>query len=270
MPVGLAYLKEKKQILITDTDAGLIRIIDIDGNYLNSINPDNLLEKPAAIFISDQKEIYIQEMLLEKVFVFDSEFRYLRVFGDERLQTPFNMIVDDETELVYLSTYLNNLITIWNGKTCEFIKEFSLNSPLSLSIVSDKLFVVSAIDIELFTLKYSVDISENNNNCIYVIDKNTLEILKMISISRFIHPKGLVVDDKMNFIFAALDLHSINEDKIENSKPSKYLIKLNENGEFLQKTKLGLSGTFQVLFVEKKIFFTRGFRTPPLYMIEFK
>ena len=48
------------------------------------------------------------------------------------------------------------------------------------------------------------------------------------------------------------------------------LFKISENGDLLQKTSLSLSGIFSMIVIDKKMFAIRGYRTPPVYMIEFQ
>ena len=162
-----------------------------------------------------------------------------------------HMKIDDDTDTIFMTSYLNNTLTVWNCATGEFINNISINSPLSLTLSNDKLFVLSANDVGIFSREYTIQINENNQNCMYVLDKKTLEILKSINISSFVQPKGLTIDSEMNFIITCL-------------------LKINEKGDLLQKTVLGFDGgIIQVLFFENKIAFSRAFRTPRVYLAEF-
>ena len=261
-------MKAKEEILVTDPEGRAIRILDKNGNFLRSIIPNVVLERPGTICVSSKNEIYIEEMILEKIFVFDENFNLLREFGDERLQMSLHMKIDDDTDTIFMTSYLNNTLTVWNCATGEFINNISINSPLSLTLSNDKLFVLSANDVGIFSREYTIQINENNQNCMYVLDKKTLEILKSINISSFVQPKGLTIDSEMNFIITATDLHltEVHYSK----KQSTCLLKINEKGDLLQKTVLGFDGgIIQVLFFENKIAFSRAFRTPRVYLAEF-
>jgi hypothetical protein len=271
LTVGLAHVKENGHILITDPESSSIRIMDENGNYMRAVYPNELLQKPGAICVSSKSEIFIVDMCLEKIFVFDKDLIYLREFGDSRLQWSFNMIIDFKTDIIYMTSFLNNNLTAWNGNSGEFLNEISLNSPLTAYIAPchEKILVISAIDVGIFSREYTAQISENNDNCIFVIDKKSLEILQSIDISKFIQPKGLMIDEKMNFYITAAEIEQVNINETNNKKPSRHLIKFNENGEALQKTLLELEDTFQVIFFEKKLLISRGFRSPQLFLIEF-
>ena len=269
LSVGLAHVKENGQILVTDPESSSIRIIDENGNYDKAVYPNEFLQKPGAMCINRKNEIFIVDMCLEKIFVFDKDLNYLREFGDSRLQCTSHMIID--IDIIYMTSFLNNNLTVWNSNTGEFLNQMSLNSPLSSAIAPchDRIFVISAIDVGFFSREYTAQISLNNDNCIFMIDKISLEILNTIDISNYIQPKGLMIDESLNFYITAAEIEQVNTNETNAKKPSRHLIKFNEKGDFLQKTLLELEDTFQVIFFEKKLLISRGFRTPQLYLIEF-
>ena len=269
LAVGLGYVTEKQEILITDPESGKIRVLDNNGNYVREVIPLETLQKPGAMCISDKNEIFIEDIILEKVLIFDKDFNYLRELGDSRIQMSLNMTIDNADYVVYMTSFLNNNLTAWNAQSCEFVNQIYLNSPLSLAVSRDRILVISAVDVGIFSREYTAQISENNNNCVFVIDKKSLEILNSFNISNYIQPKGIIIDADMNFFITAAELQTVNKETISEKKPNRFLVKFNENGEFIQKTSLEIDCTFQVLFFEKKILISRGFRSPPLYLIEF-
>ena len=313
--VCLTYFEEIKRIIITDFNDRSFKILDLNGNYLGSYNPDQLLERPGPVCVSNSaKEIYIQDHAYEKIFVFDTNFKFLRDFGDERCQTPFGSTIDETTSRIYLSAYLNNLITMWDTKTGNFVAEIEIFSPTFMNIFRSKLFVMSATESEIFTTEATLEATINNQNSIFIFNKYNYEILNKIQIKNCIHPKGLHIDDCMTIYLTAYDI-SLNESMKEakasevsnvrvqsTSTPNenstetttanenggeqgqtqnqsnsfntndrtRCLYKLSENGEIIGKTNLSLSGIFSMVIVDKKLYAIRGYRTPPVYMIEFE
>jgi hypothetical protein len=320
--VCLTYFDEMKRIIITDFNDRSFKVLDLNGNYLGSYNPDSVLEKPGPICVSNiAKEIYIQDHIFEKVFVFDTNFKYLREFGDERCQTPFGSCIDEVVCRIYLSSYLSNLVTIWNTKTGDYISELEVFSPTFISIFRSKLIIMSATETELFTQTNIETIIENENS-IFIYNKFNYQLINKLKISNCIHPKGLYIDDNMNIYFTAYDIginsefkepyipngtwrsrnltndnrliindvmrntfvnnnHDRNgNDEVGNHVPlstssgigerTRCLYKISENGDLLQKTSLSLSGIFSMVVIDKKMFAIRGYRTPPVYMIEFQ
>ena len=283
------------------------KVLDLNGNYLGSYNPESMLERPGPVCVSNiLKEIYIQDHVYEKVFVYDTNFNYLREFGDERCQTPFGSCLDEATNKIYLSAYLSNIITIWDTQSGDFINDIEVYSPTFMHIFRNKLIVMSATESEIFNTKASMETAINNKNSIYIYNKFNYQILNKIKITNCIHPKGIFVDDCMNIYLTAYDLEdnkishheelhegdtvTINNDIMNNIRTpynesdnqqittqtlfnvnghSRYLFKITESGEFVQKTNLNLSGIFSMVIVDKKMYAIRGYRTPPIHIIEF-
>ena len=268
-PLGFAYLKEKEQIIMTHYESKSIFVLDKDGNFVKEINKHKeLLMVPVGVTVGWNSEIFVTDMGVEneKIFVFDKELNYIRHFGDIRIQNSFHIIFDNHK--VYLTSFLNNNLSCWNAISGEFLNQIPLNSPLSLAASSDKLFIISSKDVALFTSAYSKQINEKYGNCVFIIDKNSLEVLKKIDISKYAQPKGIIIDDQMNFYITSLD--SSNEYTSKNRKLLRDLIKFDEHGEILQKTSLEIENTFQIIFYEKKLLISSGyFKTPPIHLIEF-
>lgn len=280
--VCLTYFDSIKQILISDFNDKSFKVIDLNGNFIGSYNPNSVFERPGPIAASNiVKEIYVEDHILEKVFVFDLNFNYLREFGDERLETPFGMTIDEKAHTIYLSAYLSNAVTIWNTQSGDFLNEIRINSPTFMEVFNNKLIIMSATETEIFTFDNLTEVT--SSNAIYIYNKITLEVLNKIKIANYVHPKGLYIDDKFNIYMTAYDIEMYNNSDNDDSSSqltnsddagapyrTRFFYKFNDSGECVQKTHLPLGSIFSMVVVGKKMFAIRGYRTPPIIIIDFE
>ncbi len=73
------FISRNDQILVTDRDAGEIKVYDYYGNYLFAIGQN--LKKPCGITIDDRNIIYVTDVEQDKIFVFDFSGGELAAFG---------------------------------------------------------------------------------------------------------------------------------------------------------------------------------------------
>ena len=85
--------------------------------------------------------------------VFNSKYEFLREFGDERLDLPFEILVDSDTNFLYQTSYLNNTLNVWNALDGSFVKSSTIECPSYMRIDNNRLYVLSAIESEVFASK---------------------------------------------------------------------------------------------------------------------
>ena len=71
----MALIENNTVVLITDWKRNLLHLVDLDGNILNSLNPNNIFKRVlgVCVLISDSKEeLFIGDAEHRKVFVLNS------------------------------------------------------------------------------------------------------------------------------------------------------------------------------------------------------
>lgn len=263
-----SFIDSLKCFLITDVTLKKIILIDLNGRVIQEINPDSILDQPGSICSNKRNEILVHDYAKLKVFVFDDKFKLIKQLANEKLVLSFDMVTDDQTETLFLSNYFNRSVTAWNLETGELKNEVAINAATFLKQKYDKLYVLSAIESELFTqMAKREDKVEYNDNCVYILDKLSFQILKKLNIQTCLHPKGLFVDDQLNIYTSGYTIYDNNENP-------KFLFKYNQKGDFVQRVNLNVSFIFGLTIHQNKLLIFRGITNAhptetPIYIIEF-
>jgi hypothetical protein len=233
-----------------------VHIFDLNGNHLKSVKPNEKLKKPRGIYVLDQ-EIYIGngDDNEAQIFVYDLEFRLKRKFGDFNLSSPHNLMIDKEYNKnnLYVSHCLNDKITVWEAKSGMFIDKIEIESPMEINFTKQSLFVISCIllgNAEIVNNKVGKIIK--GGNCIYEIDKSSLEIKRKI-IGEWYSPGGilkLLFNGNLQTIAYTFDKNRIKSE-------FRYLLTLDKNGRILSQILLdGIQSIHDAEVVDNKIIIT--------------
>ncbi len=237
----IAYLESKKQFLITDREDKTIKILSNNGTYLGEYNPNLMLEYPFAIYVNNYtNEIFVGDYKKQCVFVFDENFNYITEFGNDIAKAPNTITMDRLTNLIYCTDYWYDRVTIWKGDRTtasnlhsnkySLHREFHCDSPAYVQVAEDKIFIVSAVELETDESNVKVKDIKKGSNCIFVIDKLKHECLFEIRLKNWIEPYGLFVDSKMNIYTSASEL-----DNESNISITAFLFKFDMNGRLITK-----------------------------------
>jgi hypothetical protein len=264
-----SFIDSLKCFMITDITLKKIILIDLNGRIVQEINPDSLLDQPGSICSNTNNEIFVHDYAKLKVFVFNDKFKLIRELANEKLVLSFDMIADDQTKTLFMSNYFGRSVTAWNMETSELKNEVAINAATFLQQKHDKLYVLSAIESEIFTqMAKREDNVEYNDNCVYILDKLSFQILKKLKIHTCLHPKGLFVDDLLNIYTIAYTIYDYNENP-------KFLFKFNQDGNFVQRVNLHVSFIFGMTIYQNRLLIYRGITNAhpteiPIYLIEFE
>ena len=246
----IAYFEAKEQYLITDREDKTIKILSKTGNYLGEYNPNLIFEYPFAIYVNNLKnEIFVGDYKLQCIFVFDENFNKITEFGHDVAKAPNTITMDKITGLVYCTDYWYDKVSIWYGEqpssdygdNCKttgnfhctkytLSNEFTCDSPAYIQIADSKIFIVSAVELEIEENTSKLKDIKKGANCIFVFDKIKLCILFKIKLKDWIEPYGLVVDSQSNIYTSASNLDNDN-----NISTTAYLFKFDKNGCLLNK-----------------------------------
>jgi outer membrane protein assembly factor BamB len=232
-----------------------VHIFDLNGNHLKSVKPNEKLENPLGIYVLDN-EIFIGNCDVDEpqIFVYDFDFRLKRKFGDFNLSSPQYLIIDKEYNKnnLYVSDG-DNKTTIWEAKSGMFIDKIDIETPMEINFTKQSLYALSGIpfgNAEIINNKVEKIIK--GGNCIYEIDKNSLEIKRKI-IGEWFSPGGI-----LKLLFNGnLQTTAYTFDKNRIKSEFRYLLTLDKNGRILSQILLDdIQSISDVAVVDNKIIIT--------------
>ena len=214
-----------------------MHLLDLDGNILKSINPNNVLKCPSGICVlhdPNEEKIFVGDSVHHKIFVFNSNFDLKFQFGDQNLKIPCHMQIDNEFDKsrLYVSDFKNDKITIWNTSNGSFISQIEIETPNNIIFTHNSLFVSSPV------FKHQIQTRNNKvikiiqgGNCIFEIDKASLEIKRrIIVIGIWYLPSLLNIEPNGNLQIIAYDyINNITK------SDTGYLLTIDQNGKVIEK-----------------------------------
>jgi hypothetical protein len=256
----MTLLENNKKLLISGPKRNQLHLLDLDGNILESFDPDNLLKSPSSVFLlkSDTNEeiIFIGDSGQHEIFAFDSNFQFKFKFkfshlmqaraGYMRIDTELNDEFDKSR--LYLCDYINDKITIFDSCDGKFINSIDVEFPKHIFFTLDNFYVSSPVADALMINNKVIKINKGGN-CIFEIEKRTLEIKRRI-IGNWYSPHLLNIESNGNFQILAYTLD-------ENLIVSKciYLQIIDQNGKIIDKVELNsVEKISDTVLVNNKIF----------------
>jgi hypothetical protein len=119
----------------------------------------------------------------------------------------------------------DNELTVWNIDEQRIIKEVKLDRPEYVQLKNDKIYVTSALSFETVDNKKNSTVKlKSGSNCIFVLDKLSLNIERTIEFDDWLQPAGLYIDSDENILTTAY-LWDKNRVKSE----CRYLFFINQN-----------------------------------------
>jgi hypothetical protein len=267
-PHGLALIENNTKLLATDLYKFVLVLFDIEGNYLKSFNPHNLLDLPIGVCVlskdldedsdsdeeSNEEKIFVGDGANHKVFVFDLNFNLKYQFGDENMKVPYYMKIDNayDKSRLYASDYENHEITVWNAKTGKFIDKTFIRAPMQICLTEDCLYVSNYL--------YQFEQYDNGvvkfneaGNCITELNKETLGVLRRITGDWFA-PNLLSVESNGNINIAAC--------AFDNVSPSQMLsfFTIDPNGKVLKEVEMEMHRDEKedIILVDNRIYGSIG------------
>ena len=145
---------------------------------------------PRGVVINhDNQRIFIADMSNSRIQVWSMEGDYLSEFGRDILQSPWGIVIFDNSIYIsdcsgqFLSKWCYNEFTLVNkSKTSEGSKPGQLNYPSGLDIDEEEIFVVEyrnkRISVFDLNLKFKRIVANNVDSCCLRVRDNTIYIVE--------------------------------------------------------------------------------------------
>ena len=252
----MVLFKNASQLLITDEIKSLLHLFDIDGQFLQSINPEQILQQPLGLYVlikEFDEEIYVGDCFNHQIFVFDSNFLYKNQFGDERIKVPQFMEIDTQSKnnLIYISDIKDDEITVWNYEKGDYIGKIEIVSPLEMKFNNDNLFVTSGISFKLNESTNKVECIEKGCNSIFLFDKiYPFQLKREIKNDEWLSLSTLhITTNRLIYTIA----YEVDRNGVKSEFKNFYTV--DEHGNLLKKVLLdGIKYLCDVVFLKNKIF----------------
>lgn len=177
----IKWINDKNRYMLTSSYTHVIVLIDEVGNLIDKRNPNRILSKPWALcYHKTKQEIYVGDNHYHLIFIFDTNLKFLRKFGENLFNNIFDMVIDEPQNNLFTVDMFEGLLQVVNLDTMKINYKIYLNSPTFVTLNSTKVVVVSSIDL------------------IYVIDKDTFQVNYTISMDDTKYISGIYVDSYQN------------------------------------------------------------------------
>lgn len=246
---NMAFSNIDNQILITDNDESILRSIDLKGKHLKSYGL-NTGSKPSTFCMNLNGDlVYVADMERKKIEIYKQpNFEYITEFGDSNIKKPDSMRIDNETNLLYITEYDSNYVSVWCLETHKYRTQIKIDSPAQIQIMEDKILVISESDFEHVKTTGRIRITKGSNS-IFVINKQTNEVEHKIKLDDWFDPCGLCVDSNLNIITTAFEL---DNDKYVSQK--RFLYIFDRNLKLIKKFPIDIDYFTDMLLSDRKIF----------------
>jgi hypothetical protein len=246
----MSLFKNGTKLILTDISKKCLHICDLNGKYIESVNPQNSLQLPLVLFVLKKinEEIYVYDGEIKTVFLFDSNFKLKYKIGNNLKNSNFmNIDTENGINILYITHMFDNEITLWNTQNGTFITKISIDGPKDVKFNQNCLFVINQPEVKIdWEINRIIEITKGNS--ISIIDKNSLEIKRKIQFSDFYLPNSLHLTTDIHIYTIAY--------KLDNGLMSKnrHLFILDYEGNILKIFELKNISCFNdVIYLENKI-----------------
>ena len=183
----ITVLKGKHRCIITSSYNHSVFIIDTNGNWQGRRTMHGIAQQPWGICVNSNFEIFIGDNQVRCIFVFDSNWKFLRKIAENASSGFFDMDIDNERNEIFIANLFNSQIVVVdeiNGNLC---RKINIPTPTYLRLGKDKLFVV-------------------NTDYIYVLNKISFEVFQTIKLEFTDYIYGLYIDENLNIYTTAYEI----------------------------------------------------------------
>ena len=257
--VRIGFNANTNLLYITDSREKTVKLVNLIGE---EIKPQQQLIPPPApysICINSLNIICVFDLHLNSILVLDENFnqKYAAIQFESGTIVNFMTFCNQIPNFLYFTNTIENRVCLVDVENGAMLKQTSLDAPYDIKVDSCHLYVTSNTsysytDMTLKTFGKTI----TGSNCIFVLNKSSFEIVRVIEHKNWLKPKGLHIDAD-GFIWTTAFKLVKNEDNDNNLiiSQSLYLFILNQNGEILNLISLSIKGFSDFFAIERKLFF---------------
>ncbi len=130
VPLRIAIDKKGDLYIVGSNYPGVLVVDPYDGHIKNIISPQENGQKPPVsnVSIDSEGNIYILSSWISRIFVYNSEGKFLYKFGKKggvtgKLSQPQAVVVDEKRDLIYIIDYMRHSVSVFDRKG-RFLFEF--------------------------------------------------------------------------------------------------------------------------------------------------
>ncbi len=228
--LGMIHLKSSNKIAINDCLQ--IKLFDISFNHLQTLNN---FDTHGCLCSDNNDRILIENFPKGKIFIFDSNLNYVSEFPHLESHEPSAMQIDvDSTpNILYASYSSQNQISAYNIETGNCENCIGIDSPRELGISQEHIYALSLTGYDKKRNNGGFKKLKFGSNCIFLLHKADLRVIKKIEIPNWLCPNGLVLDKYSNLITTAFQVN--NNSFVSNNR---YIFVFDSSGQLLHKNEI--------------------------------
>ena len=246
----MLFLNESNEILLPDYVNSTLKLFDLSGDIIKIIHVQGLHYPRTICRNNNNKQIIVSNF--DNIIILNENFRLQRKILNDICDY---MILDSvkSQDFLYCTNNASNKLKLFNMNSYEKIKEIEIDSPLHMAVNFNKIYVTSLTFFEYDeeNLKQFKRV-KSGSNCIFVLNKKSLKVLKVFKFDNWLCPHGLFVDENKILITTAFKLNLKNKE-VSNFR---YFILVNRHGEIIHEILLNdIQNFVDAILVEKKLIF---------------
>lgn len=224
---GQCVVVNEKIFVTFHNDDNYVHEFALDGTFISKFNMEGMLVAPWGLSISDTNELIVCDGDLSEVLWINKDMKTPKRFRNEIFSSVECIQHDNSTQDLFCTSLDDDCIYMLNKNgVC---RKKTLENPCSLAISIKKLFVTSKT---FFERNGDVISCVRGGNCIFILEKTTLDVVKTVRIGHWLAPTGLQIDENELIYTIAFSLS--NQKNIETQD----LFSVNHNSEILFKIDL--------------------------------
>ena len=180
-PYGI--FADSERIYVTDPGLFLIHVFDMNGRRYSQIKRANEKEllSPIGIVVDNNREIYVSDSLLRRIFIFSEQGKYLREIGaPDMFIRPTGIAIDEDR--VYIVDTHGHHVLVFSKKDGKFLFSFGKNGskkgdfnyPTNIFISKEKLIYITD------SMNFRVQIFDRDGNFLSTFGNFEIKITAII------------------------------------------------------------------------------------------
>lgn len=239
------YNNCENKLIVTDTAGSCLKVVDMSNNTITTFSK-KFFNSPSSICINKKREIFFNDQCSNHVIVINDQMNFVRKFDVSKVELITHMLIDfiDPRNILYITDRQNDKLYIYDSETGLHMNLIHLDSPLNIAYNENNIYITSLTEFDEAPCGIHVT---RGQNCIYVLDKKSFNVINKIQFQNWLNPNGLYVDENSNILTTACQ---VEQKKLYENYPcdkekgkdwpggvsnKRYLFIINQHGKLIRK-----------------------------------